>query len=133
VSAIQSDDTDQFPSYTLQFFADLAAGRSGAFVPFTLAGTSNFLALHPWAARQILSNNQHFSKEGVPIYTFVRQFFGNGLFTSSGELHQRQRRLMQPMFHRKHLQMLEPIILQSIEKLLTHWTRLAPGPISFRH
>src|ERR1044072_6133119 len=45
-------------------------------------------------------------------------FFGNGLLFSNGESRLRQRRLIQPAFHREKLQGLYHIIVKSIDEFL---------------
>ena len=43
---------------------------------------------------------------------------GNGLFTSNGDHWQRQRKLMQPAFHKRHLALLFPLMVSAIDSFL---------------
>lgn len=54
------------------------------------------------AARQVLISNQDNYDKGIE-YELLRIVLGDGLLTSEGELWRRQRRLVQPMFAKRHL------------------------------
>jgi cytochrome P450 len=56
------------------------------------------LLTHPDAVEQVLvSKNRDFHKE--PFYAVLRAVLGDGLLTTEDEVHKRQRRLIQPIFH----------------------------------
>ncbi|MDD2759606.1 MAG: cytochrome P450 [Methylomonas sp.] len=52
---------------------------------------------------------------------------GQGLVTNKGELWQKQRRLMQPVFQRKNLSPLLPQIAKAGDQMLEHWRQLGDG------
>ena len=54
------------------------------------------------AAEHVLIKNQDRYPKGVE-YELLRLVLGNGLLTSQGELWRRQRKLVQPMFAKRHL------------------------------
>ena len=57
---------------------------------------------HPDLIEELLiGKGRHFSKP--PVVPQLRSIFGQGLLTSDGELHRRQRRLMQPAFLRSRI------------------------------
>ncbi len=73
---------------------DVAAARLG--------GRTLVLVSHPELIRELLVVRD---REFVKSHALqrARQLLGNGLLTSEGELHLRQRRLLQPVFHRERV------------------------------
>jgi len=61
-----------------------------------------YLLNHPDDIEQVLVTNHHRFIKGRTL-SGARRLFGNGLLTSDGALHARQRRLVQPVFHRVRL------------------------------
>ena len=61
-----------------------------------------FLLNHPDDIEQVLVTHQHRFIKGRSL-SGARRLFGKGLLTSDGALHARQRRLVQPAFHRVRL------------------------------
>jgi cytochrome P450 len=79
-----------------------AAREHGDLVYFRLARQRMFLVNHPDYIREILVTNQsNFTKSRALQRSKV--LLGEGLLTSEGQLHLRQRRLVQPAFHRERL------------------------------
>lgn len=85
----------------LGFFSRLAR-EYGEVVYFRLGPQPVFLLGHPDHIRDVLiTNNQNFIKsEGLQR---AKRLLGEGLLTSEGEFHLRQRRLAQPAFHRQRI------------------------------
>jgi cytochrome P450 len=61
-----------------------------------------FLLNHPDFIRDVLVTNQRNFVKGRGLER-AKRLLGEGLLTSEGELHQRQRRLVQPAFHRQRI------------------------------
>lgn len=79
-----------------------AARKSGDLVNFRLAAQNVFMVSHPDAIRDVLVTHQaNFTKSRM--LERAKVLLGEGLLTSEGELHTRQRRLVQPAFHRDRL------------------------------
>ena len=57
----------------------------------------------------------------------LKPFLGTGLATSDGDLWGRQRRLMQPAFHRPHMETFTTIVTETTADLLDRWRPLAAG------
>lgn len=83
-------------------FLTRLARQYGDVVYFKLAGRDTFLLSHPDFVRDVLvTHDRSFIKSrGLQQ---ARWLLGNGLLTSEGELHRRQRRLIQPLFHRQQI------------------------------
>lgn len=86
----------------LGFLGGLAAVY-GDVVRFTFGPQPVYLFIHPDAVRDVLvTNGRSFMKGRVLQRSKI--LLGEGLLTSEGEQHQRQRRLAQPAFHRDRIQ-----------------------------
>lgn len=85
----------------LGFFSGLAE-RFGDLAYFKLGPQPVFLVSNPDYIRDILiTHNRNFMKgEGLQR---AKRLLGEGLLTSEGEFHLRQRRLVQPAFHRQRI------------------------------
>jgi cytochrome P450 len=79
---------------------------------------------HPDDVRRILiSNHRNYSK-GVG-FDRIKMLLGNGIIVSEGEFWKRQRRMMQPTFHRRVLAQLSGIITRANAACLTRWDEKA--------
>ncbi|HKQ08828.1 MAG TPA: cytochrome P450 [Blastocatellia bacterium] len=86
----------------LNFLLD-AARDYGDLVHFKFGPQDIFFINHPDTVRDVLvTNNRNFTKSrGLEM---AKRFLGEGLLTSEGDFHRRQRRLAQPAFHHKRIQ-----------------------------
>lgn len=85
----------------LPFFQNLAE-RYGDISYFRLGPQRAFFFNHPDYIKDILvTNHQNFMK-GLALQR-AKRLLGEGLLTSEGEFHRRQRRLAQPAFHRNRI------------------------------
>ena len=90
----------RFRRNPLKFLEDVAA--YGAVAEFTLGPQRVFLLSDPAAIEDVLvTNAAHFAK-GRALER-AKRTLGEGLLTSEGTFHLRQRRLMQPAFHRARI------------------------------
>ena len=79
---------------------------------------------HPDDVRRILiSNHRNYSK-GVG-FDRIKMLLGNGIIVSEGEFWKRQRRMMQPTFHRRVLTQLSGIITRANANCLAAWDQKA--------
>jgi cytochrome P450 len=85
----------------LAFFTNLAR-TYGDLAYVRTAGERLFLVNDPKCIRDILVTHQHRFMKGRGLVRSKR-ILGEGLLTSEGQLHVRQRRLMQPAFHRDRI------------------------------
>jgi cytochrome P450 len=84
-----------------------------------------FQVSHPDLAWDVLSiGNRDFVKS--PTLQNARMVLGDGLLTSEGELHHRQRRLIQPMFHHARIAGYGEAM---VEEAVRTAERLQPGPL----
>jgi cytochrome P450 len=82
----------------LAFFEELKA-RFGDAARFSLFNERFILFSHPALVNEVLVTKQNSFRKGKALEG-ARVFLGNSLLVSEGEEHKRQRRLIQPAFHR---------------------------------
>jgi cytochrome P450 len=98
-----------FPGHTLLEFARRrlpflveSAAKYGDIVFFKVGNERIYLFNHPDLIRDVLVTNQkNFTKSRALVR--AKKVLGEGLLTSEGEFHLRQRRLAQPAFHRDRI------------------------------
>lgn len=79
-----------------------------------------YLVNHPDYIRDILiTDNRHFIKGRVLQES--KRVLGDGLLTSEGEFHLRQRRLMQPVFHKKRIATYASTMIDYAVRLSAGW------------
>ncbi|SEN23906.1 Cytochrome P450 [Nitrosospira multiformis] len=101
----------------------------GDLVSFRLATRQFYLFSHPKLIEQALIRQ---SDVFVKIYnpekpTGLALILGQGLVTSQGDLWQRQRRLMQPVFQRSNVITLLPQMVTAGNNMLDRWRQLGEG------
>lgn len=71
----------------------------------------------PEGAKHILvDNHRNYAKSDA--FKVIGQMLGNGLLNSEGDFWKKQRRLIQPAFHKKRLEVVADITVQATERLL---------------
>jgi cytochrome P450 len=77
---------------------------------------------HPDDVRRILIANHKNYAKGVG-FDRIKILLGNGIIVSEGEFWKRQRRMMQPTFHRRILAQFDLLIARANDRLLAEWER----------
>lgn len=88
-----------------------------------LGPQSFYLLSHPDHVRRVLQENAGNYMKGYA--RAARTLLGNGLVLNEGEPWLRQRRMMQPAFHRRHLAGFAETMAEETEKMLERWDALA--------
>jgi cytochrome P450 len=101
----------------------------GDLFSFRLVTRKFYLISHPKLVElALIKQSDRFIKMYDPQKpTGLSLVLGQGLITSRGELWQKQRRLMQPVFQRSNLVTLVPEIEKAGQNLLTRWRSLGDG------
>ncbi len=83
-------------------------------------GVYNYVINHPDDIKRVLlTNHRNYTKgEGMDR---VKILLGNGIMTSEGDLWRRQRRMMQPSFHRRVIDRFSGLIREVNEKFAVRW------------
>ena len=108
------------------FFSDMlgfmsrAAKVYGDVVYFRLFRQRAFLLNHPDLIKDVLvTHNRNFTKSRALERSKI--ILGNGLITSEGDYHLRQRRLAQPAFHQGQISNYAKVMIDYASKLSAQW------------
>jgi cytochrome P450 len=105
----------------LHFLASLPQ-KYGDLVQVKIFFWPTLIINHPDYIKQVLQDNYKNYDKDVPIFNLFRPLLGNGLVTAyGGESWLRQRRLMQPAFHRQQIETIGKSICTLTEEMLTRW------------
>jgi cytochrome P450 len=87
-------------------------------------GVYNYVINHPDDIKRVLlSNHRNYTKgEGMDR---VKILLGNGIMTSEGDFWRRQRRMMQPSFHRRVIDQFSTLIREVNDKFAARWAEKA--------
>ena len=113
-------------AYTLSFWRDpigslLALSRDyGDVVHWKFAGTDTYLLKDPEHIRRVLVRDHRAFMKGRALQV-ARRVLGNGLLTSEGHFHDRQRRLLQPLFLPERVATYGPAIVEAAERTGRRW------------
>jgi cytochrome P450 len=104
---------------TLGFMLDLAR-QYGDVAAFRAGGQRYFLLNHPDYVRDVLVTRESNFLKGRGRRRGA-QFLGDGLIISEGETHRRQRRLMQPAFHRGRIESYARVMVEQGALACERW------------
>jgi cytochrome P450 len=97
----------------------------GDVVRISFLNQEGYLLNHPDGVKHILQSHHHEYSKEVYALTFLRALLGEGLLTIEGASWLRQRRLMQPAFHRKRLSALSTVMTDATCTMLERWQGIA--------
>lgn len=75
----------------------------------------------------LVNNNRNYIKD--PATRKLSLSLGNGLLTSEGDFWRRQRRIAQPAFHRKRIEMMTERMIAETEDMLERWDQKAEDEV----
>src|SRR4051812_40176520 len=109
-----------WPGRDMLAFITTLARTYGDLVTYRIGGETIFLVSDPQNIKEILvTQNRNFTKSrGLER---VKRLLGNGLLTSEGAEHLRQRRLMQPAFHRERIAGYGQTMVAYADRTRGHW------------
>jgi cytochrome P450 len=103
----------------LKFLTDIAR-RWGDVVQFRIAGTDYVFLNHPDHVRDVIVGQNHRFTKG-PALQRAKVTLGEGLLTSEGDLHRRQRRLSQPAFAINRVNHYAHAMVQETSRVADSW------------
>ncbi len=102
-------------------FLQRSARTYGDIAYFRLGGVPVYFVNHPDLVKEVLiTQRQHFTLS--PLRDRLRPVIGLGLFTSRGELHAQQRRLMQPVFRKSRIESYAGVMAALARRTRDRWT-----------
>ena len=84
-----------------------------------------YCVFHPDGVKAVLAGSRERYSKGNRFYKQIADAFGWGLLTSEGELWQRQRRLVQPLFTRKQVAAYAELMAEEATPVAERWERSA--------
>jgi cytochrome P450 len=97
----------------------------GDIVRFKIPGVAIYVLGHPDYAKHVLQDNhQNYPKIPMVDNKFKR-VSGEGLLTSGGSFWLRQRRIMQPVFHRQRIAAYAKLMTDATQRVLDRWVAAA--------
>jgi cytochrome P450 len=113
--------TDESLDLMVQWFRELG----DTYRVFSPARSSWTWVIHdPDDVKRVLVTNHRNYTKGIGLDR-VRLLLGNGIMTSEGEFWRRQRRMMQPAFHRKVVERFAAVVRSHNARLIGDWERAA--------
>jgi cytochrome P450 len=104
----------------LKFLSESVAETPGEVVFYRLGLRKVFFLKHPDLVKEVLVTRQHEFAKGQGLQ-WAKLFLGEGLLTSEGEHHTRQRRLAQPAFHRQRIAAYGGVMTDYAAKMRDSW------------
>jgi len=80
-------------------------------------------AFHPDGVQRVLAGSREGYSKDTPGYREIAAAIGRGLLTSEGQLWQRQRRLIQPLFTRKQIATYATLMAEEAARTADRWDR----------
>src|SRR4051794_38889326 len=103
----------------LQFFQKLAQ-EYGDISFFKLGPQDAYFLNHPDLIKEVLVTNSENFMKGLALQR-AKRLLGEGLLTSEGEFHRRQRRLAQPAFHRARIAAYGESMIEHAVRAQSRW------------
>ena len=104
--------------------------KYGDLVHLRLFGFNVFTVGHPEGIKHVLQDNHRNYRKSAD-YKLLARILGQGLVTSEGDLWLRQRRLMQPMFHRQKIAAFGAMMTDCTLGMLERWRGFAERSEAF--
>ena len=102
-------------------FLPAAHAQYGEIYTLNLGLTKAVVLNHPDHAQHVFRDHARNYRKGGKFWEIIREMLGNGLVVSEGEFWLRQRRMLQPQFHRQRLAALTGLMSEAIAEGLQHW------------
>lgn len=113
----------KFNSDPLGFFTNSAKEYGDiVYLPdLQLSGSRVYMLNHPdYIEAALVTKSSHFSKN-QQVLGNLQRLFGNGIIVSEGDFWRRQRRLIQPGFHRDRISNYTNIMVNYTNRMLAKW------------
>jgi cytochrome P450 len=106
-------------------FLQRNAAEHGDFIHYPLGLWEVFQLNHPDLIEHILVTNQRNYSKNTVQYNTLAKITGRGLLTSDGRFWRRQRRMIQPAFHRQKVLGWGQMMMKATQNMLAGWEKAA--------
>jgi cytochrome P450 len=103
------------------YFLSEAAREHGGFVRLRIGGKSVYLVSDARLFQHVLRDNVQNYRKSPFLYNAARPMVGNGLLTSEGDFWLRQRRMIQPQFHRQRIASFATMMTNATDDVMRVW------------
>ncbi|MGH2538484.1 MAG: cytochrome P450 [Candidatus Promineifilaceae bacterium] len=118
--------TREFKANSLAFLQQLASDHGPAVRFRFFLKYVGYVFCHPEHNKHILQDNNHnYTKLPHPTFLLLEPLLGNGLLLNDGDSWLSQRRLMQPVFHRRQIADFGRVMSEATLRLLEAWEQAA--------
>lgn len=106
-----------------------AQQRYGDIYTLNLGLVKAIVLNHPDHAQHVFRDNARNYRKGGQFWAIIRELLGNGLVVSEGDFWLRQRRMLQPQFHRQRLAALTTLMSEAIAEGINAWPTAGAQPL----
>jgi cytochrome P450 len=106
-------------------FLQRNAAEHGDFIHYPLGLWEVFQLNHPDLIEHVLVTNQRNYSKNTVQYNTLAKITGRGLLTSDGRFWRRQRRMIQPAFHRQKVLGWGETMIKATQNMLASWEKVA--------
>lgn len=111
---------------------DAALARFGSTYTFYMGGMQKaVITIDPKAVRHILQKQHRVYEKSVIVTDLLGKYTGKGLLTSTGDYWLRQRRLIQPGFHKRRIDSLQSLMTVEVDACMDRWAPMAASGTPF--
>lgn len=89
------------------------------------------LTIDPVAVKHVLQKNHRIYEKSAIVTDLLAKYTGRGLLTSTGDYWLRQRRLIQPGFHKRRIEALQSLMKAEVDACMERWADLAKSSTVF--
>lgn len=105
---------------------DHAVNKLGTTYTFYMGGVQKaILSVDPKAIKHVLQKHHRAYEKSAIVTDILAKYIGHGLLTATGEQWLKQRRLIQPGFHKKRIESLTGLMQTELDVCMLKWKVLA--------
>ncbi|WNJ17765.1 cytochrome P450 [Pontibacter sp. G13] len=124
-------NTGDFAKGTRQFVQRIVKEYPEGIAHAKIAFRDFYLMYHPELVQHVLVKNHHNYVKSF-AYDGIRTFLGNGLLTNEGDFWKKQRRSIQPAFHRTRIADMTTQMAAQTDALMDEWEELGVSQLDLQ-